>query len=177
MADARRWAGSDLAIGSGLIVLLIALFLPWFTETVQLRPGPTISAVGNGPRAHGYLWFVFALALVALVVLIARDAIDRIPGNLPSVEQILVGTIGLSLLLTLLGLALRPAGGYTGAGGTIPIQSMLGHMTVTVGWSYGGFIAVLAAAVAFVAAFGIAGPMHAATSTARARWHRPRTDS
>lgn len=126
------WTGSDLALGSALIALLIALFLPWFSS--PLDNGTTDGAASSdGPQAHGYLWAVVAFALVALVVLVARDAIGLLPGNLPSPEQVLVGATGLALVLTVLGVAAKPA-----AFG---------------GWSYGGFVAVLAAAVAFVAAF------------------------
>src|SRR5215475_15775405 len=38
-AAARHgWFGNDLALGSALIVLLIALFLPWFSATVPAGP-------------------------------------------------------------------------------------------------------------------------------------------
>jgi|HubBroStandDraft_6_1064221.scaffolds.fasta_scaffold539621_1 hypothetical protein len=170
---ARGWAGSDLAVGSGLIILLIALFLPWFTETLQLNSSSASTATENGPPAHGYLWLAFALAIVGLVVLIDRDAIDRIPGNLPSAEQILLGTTGLSLLLTLLALVFRPPG-FSGLGQAVPVQALQASSTLSVGWSYGGFIAVVAAAVAFAGAVGIAGHLRAGTRAGRTRWRRPR---
>jgi hypothetical protein len=172
-AAARGWAGSDLATGSGLIVLLVALFLPWFTETLQLHAGSAITATENGPPAHGYMWLAFALAIVALVVLIDRDAIDRIPGNLPSAEQILLGATGLCLLLALLGVVFRPAG-FSGPGLAVPVEALQASSTFSVGWSYGGFIAVAAAAVAFAGALGIAGYLHPAAGPARGRWRRPR---
>jgi multisubunit Na+/H+ antiporter MnhB subunit len=179
-ASARGWAGSDLAIGAGLIVLLIALFLPWFTETLQLHPGAAFTATENGPPAHGYLWLVFALAIVALVALIDRDAIERIPGNLPSAQQILLGASGLSLLLTLLGVVFRPPG-FSGSGQAVPIQALQAPSMFSVGWSYGGFLAVVAAAVAFAGALGIAGHLPVGNGPARAqgrwpKWRRSRTD-
>jgi hypothetical protein len=153
----RGWFGSDLAIGSSLIVMLIALFLPWFSGVPQPQGAPTTTASATGPRVHGYLWFVFALAIVALAVLVAREAIDRIPGNLPSTNQILVGATGLSLLLILLGILFRQD---------------------SIGFSYGGFIALLAALVAFIAAAGIAGPLSGGRRVgSRPMWKRSRTGS
>ncbi len=151
----RGWAGSDLAIGSSLIVLLIALFLPWFSVSMVLGSG---SADVDGPQAHGYLWAVFALAIVALVVLVARDAIGRVPGNLPSPGQVLVGATGLALLLTVLGVVAKPD-------------------VTSVGWSYGGFVTILAALVAFLAALGIAGPLSARRQriSSKPAWRLPRT--
>jgi len=152
----RGWTGGDLAIGSGLVVLLIALFLPWFTVSMDL--GSQISAGIDGPQAHGYLWAVLALAIVALVVLVARDVIGQVPGNLPSPEQVLTGATGLALLLTVLGVIAKPDA--AGAG-----------------WSYGGFVTVLAALIAFVAALGIAGPLSARRQRLSSKpvWRLPRT--
>jgi len=122
----RGWTGSDLAIGGAVIVLLIALFLPWFSVS-------GIAGTADGPSSHGYLWFVFVLTILALSVLVARDAIARLPGNLPSPEQMLVGATGLGLLLTILGVAQAPS----------PIVGS---------WSYGGWVALVAALIALIAA-------------------------
>jgi hypothetical protein len=172
-ARTSGWDGSDLALGSALIVLLIALFLPWFSETVHLGHGTApVSGTGDGLRAHGYLWAVLALTIVALAVLVARDAITRLPGNLPSPGQMLAGATGLSFLLTVLGLAFRPSG-YTTSGSAAAVQQVFGQVHVSVGWSYGGFVAVLAALIAFIAAFGIAGPLESAYRAARAATRHP----
>ncbi len=139
-AAGRGWTGSDLAVGTALIVLLITLFLPWFSEGFS-------AATVDGPTAHGYLWIVLVLAIVALIVLVARDAIAQLPGNLPSPEQMLVGATGLALILTFLGFVQKPSAGSTSA-----TVSKVFSDTVGVGWSYGGFIAVLVAIAAFIAA-------------------------
>jgi hypothetical protein len=159
----RGWTGSDLAIGGALVVLLIALFLPWFSSTVRLN-GATASVSGSadGLRAHGYLWIAFALAILGLIVLVGRDAIGRLPGNLPTPAQMLVGASGLGLLLTILGLAVRPSSGLTVVRPSAPIASflpLLPRLSISVGWSYGGFIALVAALIAFAAAFRAAGPV------------------
>jgi uncharacterized membrane protein len=153
------WTGSDLAIGGALVVLLIALFLPWFSSKVFPGPGtPAISGVGDGPASHGYLWTVFVLAVVALAVLVARDAIARLPGNLPSPQQLLVGATGLALLLTILGVAQKPSPVAASSGPVI--SQVFEHFTVSVGWSYGGFVALLAALIAVIAAVTAAGLPH-----------------
>lgn len=167
----RGWAGGDLAIGSALIVLLVALFLPWFTETVSFSSSPTVSGTGSGVAAHGYLWVVFVLVLVGLAVVIGRDALGRLPGNLPSAEQILVLATGLAFLLSILGVIFKPSG-YSISGTAAAIQQLSGHISVSVGWSYGGFVAVVAAAIAFVAAYGMTGRLHASRASQPA-WEQP----
>lgn len=171
----RGWSDTDLAIGAGLVVLLIALFLPWFSSTVRLA-GRTVQLSGSadGTSAHGFMWGVFVLAIAGLVVLVARDAIYRAPGNLPNPEQMLVGATGLALLLTILGLAIKPATGLGIVNPTGQIAGLLPHISISISWSYGGFIAVAAALVAFLAAFGTAGPLESAHRAARAALRRPR---
>jgi hypothetical protein len=155
-APARAWDRSDLAIGSGLTVMVVALFLPWFSETLRVHPVSGIAANEDGLAAHGYLWLVFALAIVALVVVIDRRAIERIPGNLPSAQQLLMLATGLSLLLTAVGVAFRPTD-FSGPGLPAPVQALQYPFAFSVGWSYGGFIAALGAAVALFGALGVAG--------------------
>src|SRR5258708_2275720 len=118
-AIGRSWSGNEIVIGSSLIVLVIALFLPWFNATVNFPPAPAITGSATGPGAHGYLWFVFALAIAAIVVLVTRDAIGRLPGNIPSAGQMLTGATGLALVLTILGVVSKPTGppGSRRAGG------------------------------------------------------------
>jgi hypothetical protein len=148
----RGWSDTDLAIGAGLVVLLIALFLPWFSSTVRLASrGAQLSGGADGPSAHGFLWGVFVLSIAALVVLVAHDAINRAPGNLPTPEQMLVGATGLALLLTILGVVIEPAG-FDIVNPTGQIAQLLPHISISVSWSYGGFVALLAALVAFLAA-------------------------
>ena len=84
----RRWSGPDLVIGSALVVVLASLFLPWFAAADmdavaaaraagQTHGGSTVSGVD----AHGYLWIVFALVIVALAVLVGRDSFTPAAGQ------------------------------------------------------------------------------------------------
>jgi uncharacterized membrane protein len=155
----RGWNSTDLAIGTSLVVLLIALFLPWFSSTVRIG-GLTaqLSGDADGPSAHGFIWGVFVLAIAGLVVLVARDAIYRAPGNLPTAQQMLVGATGLALFLTILGVVIKPATGLGAVTSTKVFGLTLSpHLSISIGWSYGGFIALAAALVAFIAALGITG--------------------
>lgn len=136
ITERSGWTGSDLAIGGAVVVLLIALFLPWFSTS----PG-----TADGPSSHGYLWLVFVLTIVTLIVLVTRDSVARLPGNLPSPEQMLVGATGLALLLTILGAVQKP--------------SLATSPGPSIGWSYGGWVALVAAIVAFLAAFWEAGAL------------------
>jgi hypothetical protein len=155
--SAVGWTGSDLLIGTSLIVLLVALFMPWFSGTGQLNGGSQVVASADGPSAHGYVWFVFALTIIALIVLVARDAISRVPGNVPSPEQVLLVATGLALVLAILAAVIKPSPGFEVAG-----------QTVSIGWSYGGFVTIAAAAVAFVTAYRVAAPLNSARGSARA---------
>jgi hypothetical protein len=154
---ASGWTGSDLVIGTSTIVLLVALFMPWFSGTLQL-PGGRITRVlasADGPRAHGYVWFVFALAIIVLIVLVARDRIRSVPGNLPSPDQMLVVATGLALLLTILAAVIKPSPTFDVVSPTGTVPSFLPNFNFSVGFSYGGFIAMAAAVIAFLAAFGL----------------------
>jgi hypothetical protein len=155
--SASGWTGSDLLIGTSTIVLLVALFMPWFSGTVQAASGGTtrVVASADGPRAHGYVWFVFALAIIVLIVLVARDRIRSVPGNLPSPDQMLVVATGLALLLTILAAVIKPSPTFDIVSPTGTVPSVLPNFTFSVGFSYGGFIALAAAVIAFLAAFGL----------------------
>jgi hypothetical protein len=154
---AGGWTGADLVIGTAALVLLVALFMPWFSGTAQTVSNGATRVLGSadGPRAHGYVWFVFALAIIVLIVLVARDRIRSVPGNLPSPDQMLVVATSLALLLTILAAVIKPSPAFDLVSPTGAVPSFLPNFTFSVGFSYGGFIALAAAAVAFLAAFGL----------------------
>jgi hypothetical protein len=139
--------------------VLASLFLPWFAAADmdavaaaraagQTHGGSTVSGVD----AHGYLWIVFALVIVALAVLVGRDSFSRLPGNLPSPGQVLVGATALAFLVTLPGLLTKPT-----------VWVPFGYS-----WSYGGLIAVLATAVSTAAALRATGALNLPNSPSRA---------
>jgi hypothetical protein len=167
----RRWSSADLALGSALIVLIVALFLPWFSETVRLGSSfrftsltaADIRGTADGPRVHSYLWLVLVLAIIGLAVLAGRDAISRSASNLPSPRQMLIGATGLALALSVLGFASKPWSS---------LPSILGQLgsrvQVSIGWDYGGIVAIIAAAIALLLAVVNTGPLGQTSHAARA---------
>lgn len=126
--DAGRLSQTDRITGIASLVLLISLFLPWFSVSA----GP-YSASASGTAAHGYLWIVFLLVLAIEAYLVLQAGFAQLPFQLPlSGEQLLLGATGINLLLVLIAFVFKP-GGYS----------------LGVGWSFGAFIALIAAIVAF----------------------------
>jgi hypothetical protein len=125
-------------VGGGSLVLLIALFLPWFS----VKLGILGTATASGLTAHGYLYITLILTL-AVVGLLAAEALGvwKLPATSPlSRDQVLLTATGINLVLVLIAFLLKP-GGYGLSG---------------VGWSFGAFVALIAA---IVAAFPLGWPV------------------
>jgi len=135
-----------MIVAGSSVMLAISLFLPWFGLRIAYDPAAA-SVTADGPRAHGFLWIVLLLALAVLAILVTRPYLARLSGSLPSSGQMLIGATALALLLTLLGFASRPAGTTN----NIPFGLTLSP-AISIGWRYGAYVGVLAAAVGFAAA-------------------------
>ena len=111
----------DRVMGAASLVLLVSFWLPWYSV------GP-FSAGGLG--AHGWLFIavVDSIVLVLYVLIIAFDVGDLAVGRM-SKDQVLVLLTGVNLALVALGVILKPAG---------------------FSWSWGAFLALAVAIVAFV---------------------------
>jgi hypothetical protein len=121
---------TDRLVGGGTLVLFIALFLPWFSVSF----GPLGSASASGLTAHGYLYITLILA-IAVIALLAAEVLGvwKLPASSSLTrDQILLIATGINFVLVLIAFLLKP-GGYSHSG---------------VGWSYGAFIALVAAVVA-----------------------------
>jgi hypothetical protein len=108
------------------LVLLVSFWLPWYSV------GP-FSA--DGLSAHGWLFIAVldSIVLVLYVVITAFGLGDlAVPGRM-SKDQVLALITGVNLVLVVLGVLLKPAG---------------------FSWSWGSFLALASAIVAFVP-FGI----------------------
>jgi hypothetical protein len=125
----RRWTTSEIVIGLATLILLISLFLPWFTVGVSTVGSATVTYQASGVQLHGYLWFAFTAALVILFVLVLQPGADKLPLRLPSDRQLILGSAALSFLLVLL--AFLTNQGFDRA--------------------YGAFVALVAALVALAA--------------------------
>ena len=127
--DAARLSRADRISGAASAVLLIALFLPWFSISLG-----GFSFSWSGMTAHGYLWIVFILCLAVVAFLVFGAGYAELPIRLPvDREMALLVATGINLLLVLLAFFVSP--GYVAAG---------------VGWTFGAFLGLIAAIVAFV---------------------------
>jgi hypothetical protein len=113
-------------VGPATLVLLISLWLPWY------RIGGF--SIG-GVRAHGWLFIVVldSIVLVLYVLIVAFGAGDLADQGRLSKDQLLTLMTGVNLGLVVLAFLLKPSG---------------------FSWSWGAFIALAAAIVAFLP-FGV----------------------
>jgi len=123
----KRWTQPERVTAIASLVLLISLFLPWFTYNYG---GGTVSFDGLW---HGWMYIVFILCLVILVDLVAKASYSEMPFKLPmSEEQLLFYATVVNFVLTLLAFVFKPGGfGISG-----------------VGWTFGSFVGLAAAVVA-----------------------------
>lgn len=127
--DAGRLSQADRIAGAASVVLLVSLFLPWFTASA----GVFGSASASGMTAHGYLWVVFLLCLGIIGFLVLGAGFAEMPFSLPAArESILLAATGVNLVLVLLAFFIRPDG----------------FGVVSIGWAFGAFVALIAAIVA-----------------------------
>jgi hypothetical protein len=120
----------ELIFGPATVVLLVSFWLPWYSISVY---GFTVSA--SGLSRHGWLFIAVldAIVLVLYVLITAFGAGDLADQGRLSKEQLLTIMTGVNLALVVLAFLLKPSG---------------------FGWTYGAFLAVAAAIVAFLP-FGI----------------------
>jgi hypothetical protein len=118
-----RWSQNDMIIAVAALVLAVSLFVPWYKAIVRIN-GRAVSGflidppgTASGMAVHGYLWVVFALALLQLAVLLARYAPTRRALPLPGYRQLLVVTSGLTSLAVLVAFVPVPAA-------TVPVRCL-----------------------------------------------------
>jgi hypothetical protein len=116
----------DRTFGAATLVLLVSLWLPWY------RIGPFTA---DGLGVHGWLFIAVlnSIILVLYVLITAFGVGDLADQGRLSKDQLLAVLTGLNLALVVLAFLLKPAG---------------------FSWSWGAFVALIAAIVAF-APFGI----------------------
>lgn len=116
----------ELVVGPATLVLLVSFWLPWYTI------GPFSV---DGLSAHGWLFIavIDSIVLVLYVLFAAFGVGDLAPPGRLSKDQLLTLMTGVNVALVVLGFLLKPAG---------------------FSWSWGAFLALAAAIVAFVP-FGV----------------------
>jgi hypothetical protein len=132
--DPTRWTTADRVTGAATLVLVVSLFLPWFSVSAGFG-NFTASSSADALTAHGFLYLVLLLALAMLGYLIARASLKDLPEPPVTGDQLLAGAAAINLLLVLIAFAVRPGGGSA---------------LVKVSWSFGAFIGLIAAIVCFV---------------------------
>jgi hypothetical protein len=139
--DAARWTRSDKIAGVASLVVLIALFLPWFSGSISSDNTLGLSASSgseSGTAAHGWLWLVFVIVLLILGYLVCAAGFQVLPVKLPlRHDQVLLVAAGVNLLLVFVGFLFKP--------------STYGIAGLSIGWSIGAFLALIAAIVAVAA--------------------------
>ena len=129
--DAGKLGQTDRIVGIASLVLLISLFLSWFSVSL----GSIGSVSESGLSAHGYLYIVLILSIVIVALLAVRAlGVWEFPSSAPmSEEQALLIATAINFVLVLIAFLLKPGG--VGSG---------------VGWSFGAFISLIASIVALV---------------------------
>jgi len=154
--DVARWTASDRIVGVASLVLLISLFLPWFSVTVTSLDASALGASAgayteSGTTAHGWLWFVFIIAALILAYLILKAGFAVLPVDLPvRHDLVLFAAAGLNILLIFIAFLLKPGSGIPGIG---------------VDWGFGAFLGLIAA-IAAVAPLALAGRFPRVVSSA-----------
>jgi hypothetical protein len=131
--DAGRWTPADRIAGGATLVLLISLFLPWFSVSAAFGSF-TSSSSADALSAHGYLFLALILALAMVAYLVVRAGLRDMPALPLTHDQLLAAVAAVNLLLVLVAFVFKPGSGTS---------------LVKVGWDFGAFIGVIAAIVAF----------------------------
>jgi hypothetical protein len=120
----------ELIFGPATAVLFVSFWLPWYSISVL---GMTFST--SGLSRHGWLFIAVldAIVLVLYVLITAFGAGDLADQGRLSKDQLLTILTGVNLVLVVLAFLLKPSG---------------------FGWTYGAFLALAAAIVAFLP-FGV----------------------
>jgi hypothetical protein len=121
--DLKRWSRQDRICGIATLVLVIALFLPWFSYNLVFV---SISVDGLW---HGWTYLVLLLSLAILAYLVLRTGLSEMP-TLPMTDaQLLLIATSVNALLVVLAFVFKPSGS---------------------GWDYGAILGLVAAIVAWV---------------------------
>jgi hypothetical protein len=125
----KRWSQAERTTAIATLVLLISLFLPWYTYSFGL------GSVSVDGLWHGWMYIVFLLCLAILVYLVSRAGFSEMPFKMPiSGDQLLLVGSAINLVLVVIAFIDKPGGvGFSG-----------------IGWGWGSFVGLIAAVVAAV---------------------------
>lgn len=128
----KRLTLADKVAGAASLVLLVSLFLPWYTVS---NPGGSTGL--SGTDIHRFLWLEALLTLVTLTYMIVHATVgwDRTPMNKVSHEPVLLALTVIQLIVVVVPFF------------DVPDTLLEG---VTVGFAYGSYIGLIAAVAALV---------------------------
>jgi hypothetical protein len=129
--DTSNLTTADWVTGIASLVLLIALFLPWYTVSFGL-----ISGSGNSFH-RGWMYIVLILCIVVIAYEIMKAGWGHLPFKLPVGEEqaVLIVTV-INLVLTVLAFLFK-----AGTGAVVGVN-------ISIGWGFGAFVGLIAAIVA-----------------------------
>src|SRR5215213_5289437 len=136
--DTSRLTTGDIIAGVGGIVLLIALFLPWYGVSVNIA-GFSASESGSGWEALGFIDILLFLIAVAAIALVAARAGGVLPADMPA-PVILLALGAFAVLLVLYRIIDIPVDG------DVPDEVDLSHKV-------GILIALIVAAAVFLCGY------------------------
>jgi hypothetical protein len=147
--------GAWVSIG-GAVVLLISVFLNWYTASVSISGGSgpfgnlSRSGSASGVDATDVAWIVFFLALIALAAWVIELWVEGV--TIPYPAWLVTGVCGaLSVLLVLFRIIDKPAGAGTNTSGSLTFGSS--KLTWSIGTSFGIWLALLASIAMVVGAY------------------------
>ena len=142
----RNYSNGDAAIGIGLIVALVAIFLPWYSASFScgglagcggLNTSASVGALSDWP---GWLFFLALLAGLALFVLRTFVPTVNIP-QLPQSDAMIYTIIGVFMaVMAIFWLLFHNGASFSGAG-------------YSAGVSFGLYIGLIAAIAVAVGGF------------------------
>jgi Protein of unknown function (DUF2510) len=145
-SDVVKQRRGELFVAGGNVLLLIALIMPWFHLNVDGANVPGSSVNAFETRGLMYLVLITLLATVAYIVSRVGWGSER---SRPTSWRILLAATGLNLALSLFCFLAVP-GGRGVSSNTFGVE-----LSEKYQWSYGGFIGVAAAIIAFSGALRV----------------------
>jgi len=131
--DVKRWTQQDRICGIATLVLFISLFLPWYSYSYGI--GPFSGSVSVDGLWHGWTYLVLLLSLVIMAYYVAKAGLEEMPTLPLPYPQLLMIATSVNLVLVVLAFVIVPGGVFHGVG---------------FGWSFGSFVGLAAAVVAWV---------------------------
>lgn len=147
-----RWTRDEQIVGAATLLLLISLFLPWYTVSGYSTFG-FVSASVDSVGGHSWMWSSFIVCLAVIAFLATRGASERLRFAVPSGwARPLMGLTGLNLLLVLIAFFSKPDSGipvsWRPAHTIVLTAEPTGNLEIPVSWGLGAYAGLVCALVA-----------------------------